>query len=620
VPAGIHPSSGEPLILACGCVPVQTESEEQEVRSSLSGVVIAGTLLALLNVVIATTEGILGAEADTARRIARETGLAARLEAQGLGTSSGGSAIAAVLGAFGADSWQLAVTMAAVTGAMAVFAVPLTVTALVRKSRRLTRMAQTFAALTTALTLLVILGLGAAGHLATRDNAALSALYVAQGVLVSMSLGSVALRLEGLAGEPTFWLFAKTHAIDLNTEVMLELERRRDEEEDRIRRALAGEGSGEDDDEDGGSGRDGDGEEGAMVAFVSSPSRQRGDGAAAGGAGAARLLLGALGGRGQGAGAAGDAGKQGEARDAAPTGWGSTTEPAPGAAAAAAAAGQPHGAEAYPQAAGGYGQAASFAPAPAAAPLGPHWLPDGSYVDEYGGVQDAYGGYTWPDGAGYTDASQYFYASDGFGGFAPSPSEPPAWSQAAQSYQGAGPEQRAAAPAAAPAAAVDPSAARAQAGLAAFGFEQGQQAAGPGERPGPAGRAIVRADSDDEDVGALVASASALSSGSRDGTVRSSLGPVTSSGVSRADAAPPAPSLMQGVTGPQDRLVMPASAAGPAAGAGSKHRPAPSTTSAVNRIRKMAPTRVTLPTTGGSSAPGAAATAAAKPPARFPLF
>lgn len=607
--AGIHPSTGAPIIMACGCVPVQTETEETEVRSTLSGVVLAGTCLALVNLVLATVEGVLGAEAEAQRAEAQRSGVAARLEAQGLQSSSTSSALAAVLGAFGADAWQMAVAMAVITGSLAVLAVPLTVTALVRKSRRLTRVAQVFAALTTALTLLVILGLGAAGHLATRDNAALSALYIVQGVLVTVTLGNVAMRLQGLAGEASFWLFAKTHAIDLNTEVMLELERRREEEEERIRKALA---DAEDDLHDKHDDNDGDDEDTrAMAAFLATPAKA--GAAGTGGStpaptGAASALLRAMGRPGQQTGsAAGDASAPAlsEPQSAKAT-EGRGADPASSYGAAAGAG----GGEAY-----GFGQGGGY---PAASePVGAHWRGDGSYVDEQGGVTDAYGGYTWPDGAGYTDASGYFYAADGAGGYLQYPTEPPEWSQAYQQQAAAastsvgGAQQQAAA---APPVAQDPAAGAEARAMASFGFEP----SAPHAAQAGAGAAAAAAPPQQQ-PGRIARRASSASSTSEHG---GAAGPGGAGESASAEAELPAPVSMTGVSGPDDTLVMPA----PPAGSGpstAKHRPSPATNSAISRIRKMAPKRITLSTPGaGQTTPAerAAATADEQPPARFPLF
>ena len=218
-----------PVILACGCVPVETEEEEAEVRAPLGRVLLGGIILVVVNLAIVALEADLGVQAETARAAAVTSGAQARLEAEGLSAVSS-STLAAVLGAFGTDAWVAAVALAVLTGALSALTIPLTITALVRKSLRLTRLAQGFTTFTTVLILLVILSLGGAGHLATRDNAGLTGLYMAQGGVAAWAFGDVAIRLEALLKDPKFWLFAKTHAIDLNTEVMLELEKRREED------------------------------------------------------------------------------------------------------------------------------------------------------------------------------------------------------------------------------------------------------------------------------------------------------------------------------------------------------------------------------------------------------
>jgi hypothetical protein len=578
--AGIHPSSGDPIILACGCVPVQTEDEEDEVRSSLAGVIQAGVFLVSINIAIGTVEAVLGAQAEQLRQDAIANGAVARLQAQGFVDSSTDSLLAAALGAFGTDSWQAAVTMAFLTAIMALLCVPLTVVALVRKSRRLTRIAQTFAGLTTALVLLVILSLGASGHLATRNNVGLTALYVAQGLLVCWTLGRVGLRLESLSSEVDFWLFARIHTIDLNVEVMLEMERRREEQEEKIRRALEGD-SDNDDTMD----------ERALTemqedvsSFFSDSKPQSLVPTATGAAAAATQAVASSGGGGL-LGAL-KAMKAEESRQATSTSDG----------------------EFYDQQQAGYDSQWGYSSQPQPQQQGGgYWNADGSYVDESGGITDTAGGYWWPDQYGYSDASGYFYGYNPDGSLQQYPSVPPPGSMAAAQY-GGGYGGGTPAPAVASPSQPQVSFSKEAKQLSTFGFEALPGSVEPQEQPAeaPQGRTIQRADTPEDE--------------------RMDYSPPEAIRSPPAEEPRATPMVAKGVAGPNDKLVVRVPTASASASSASSPVPKPSAgTSILAGIKKMAPKRIMVPTGAATDAAAtdtaaSSATAQANPPARFPLF
>jgi len=265
---GLHPSTGDPVIVACGLIPVADENEELQVRQVFFDALISALALLVTSIILVAVEGSLGrpdpetnenpAGADDSRiAMAIDNGedLAAidgSLDAAAaLEDSNSITALAGSSSVEGAGAFEAALALPVIELVLALLLLPVMTIGLLWKNRSAVSMSGWWASLVTVLVFAHVLALGLGEHLQTRFRGGLTAAYLAHAFVAALGWSRLAIALRSLSSNASFFLFAKSHVLDLHAEVLLEMERME-------QRRAAGLDEGGADGEAGGDGDDAD--------------------------------------------------------------------------------------------------------------------------------------------------------------------------------------------------------------------------------------------------------------------------------------------------------------------------------------------------------------------------